>query len=491
MKLSNVLSGVLVFKSEGDLDVDIKDITYSSNAAGKGSLFAALKGYNADGHDFVKDAYMKGTRAFILSKNVNLPEDCTAIYVNDTRQALSKISAAFYGHPSKSLTVIGITGTKGKTTVSTLLYELLNYLGETPGLIGTRGVFYGKKHIPTDNTTPESLLMQKYMHDMLRSGVKYVITEVSSQALLKGRVDDVDFDLAVFTNITPDHIGNMEHESFEDYLNCKAKLFGMAKKSLINIDDEHADAIKSASAGTVKTFAVDEKADYTAQNIKLLSKKGLYGSEFEFTVSGQKEKVIVPTPGKFSVYNALAVMALVNELGLDVKKAAKKFKQLSVPGRMEKLKNTNDIDVIIDYAHNGISMESSLSALKSHKKGRIICVFGSVGDKTKSRRRELALAVSKYADVAVITSDNPANEDPKAIIDEIAGFTDQKSCFTVTITDREKAIYYALNLAESGDTVFLAGKGDEDYQFVKGKKIPFSEREIVKRYFEAQKGEEN
>lgn len=483
VKLTKVLEDV-PFTSNTNLNeldkIEIVDIAYSSLRCKADYMFVALKGETVDGHKYVFDAYSRGARVFVLQDDIEMAEDAVKIIVKDTRVALSKMSANFFGNPSKYLKVIGVTGTKGKTTITNYISEVLNKSGINTGVIGTNGTFFNNITESTVNTTPESYELHRIFRKMLDSGVKCVSMEVSSGGLQKSRVDHVDFDVAIFTNLSPDHIGPKEHPTFQDYLECKAKLFTLAKHGIINIDDEHAKDIIKIATCDIETFGIEKQADIMATDIKYSKSIDSLGVNFVCKTKETKSDYYICSPGIFSIYNALAVISVCKYLGVDRKITNQALREAKVCGRVEVLSVLPYATIIIDYAHNGVSLENVLKTLEHYDHKRLICVFGSVGGRTKLRRKELGDVASRECDLSILTSDNPDFEDPIEIINDIAKSFDKNKSKYLVEPDRKKAVQLAVRMAREGDMIVLAGKGHETYQLIKGVKVPFSEKEIVR-----------
>ena len=491
MKLFKLMDGVSFTSSlplEEIKNIDVRDISYNLNRCKEGFIFVALVGATVDGHSFVEEAYNKGARVFLLQKNMenskyvlSLKEDAVKIYVDNTRRALSRISHNFFLHPSKELKIIGVTGTKGKTTITNYTSSVLNKAGLNTGVIGTNGVFYNGIVEDTVNTTPESYEIHRILRKMLDSGVQCVTMEVSSGGIMHHRVEDVDFDVAVFSNLSPDHIGPKEHPSFDDYLNCKSKLFKMTKFAIINADDEYSDKIIKNCECDTETFSILGKGDLNASNIKHSKKIDSLGVTFDYNKDGEITKsCFICSPGKFSVYNALSVISVCEYLGISQENILDSLKNVQVKGRVEVLNILPYANVIVDYAHNGISLENILQTLKDYEHNRLICLVGSVGGRTETRRKEVGDVIAKECDMAILTSYNPNFEDPMNIINDISKSFVDSACEIIKIPDREEAIRQAINIAKEGDIIVLAGKGHENYQLIQGKKIPFNESEIAK-----------
>lgn len=486
MLLSKILEN-LDYNCSDFKDCEIEDIVYSSGKAHENTVFVAMPGAYADGHDYAESAYLKGTRVFILEKKLPLPSDALCLYVKDSRAALAVISGNFFSHPDRELDVIGVTGTKGKTTVTHMISTCLNFCGIKSGVIGTVGAYYEDKYIPTLNTTPESYETDKLLRLMADAGCKAVCMEVSSLGLKSHRVDGIHFSTAVFTNLSPDHIGGAEHASFEEYAYWKKQLFKKCDKVLLNNDDVFSEEIRKEINVPVKSFAVDGDADITADNIKAIREAGFFGVQFGCSTEKGHFPVKVAMPGIFSVYNALAAIGVCLFYGTETDKIAAAIEQARVRGRNELIKVPADYDVIIDYAHNGQSFSSIFDTVKEYPHNHIITVFGSVGGRAQLRRQEMGIISGKNSDLSVITADDPNFEDPQDIAEEIARYVKKAGGEYKIITDRKKAVAYALSVAKPHDIVLILGKGHETYQRVKGEKIHYSDHESVAEYFEENK----
>ncbi|MBQ8474146.1 MAG: UDP-N-acetylmuramoyl-L-alanyl-D-glutamate--2,6-diaminopimelate ligase [Clostridia bacterium] len=478
MKINELLS---VVPHSGSSEAEVKSVEYDSRRAGEGALFVCLRGAVVDGHDYAVLAYNNGCRQFLVEETVELPADAEQFVVENTRASLAKISAKFYGYPAEQLKLIGITGTKGKTTTALLINAILNAHGKNCAYIGSNGVLINGKRTETANTTPESHVLHHFFRLMVNEGVKYVVLEVSSQALARNRVDGIKFDTVVFTNLGEDHISPVEHPDLEDYKNSKAKLFSDtygAKYAVYNADDEASEYMMRSFSGEKISFSMEGKADYLGTDKDMYRSATALGVSFSCVYEGEGTLVRLMSPGAFSIYNGLAAIAVCGIYGVDVEACANTLEHTPVQGRFEIVEATPGRTFIIDYSHNGMSLETALKTLREYSPRRLICVFGSVGGRTQGRRRELAEASSKFADYSIITSDNPDFEDPHQIIEEIASHMAEGSLYECE-ADREEAIIKAVNMAEDGDIVIFAGKGHETYQLYCGKKIPFSERSII------------
>ena len=464
-------------------DAEITSICYDSRKAYSGSLFVCLRGALTDGHKYARSAYEKGCRAFVCEEMPeNLPDDAIVVLSPDTRAALGLLAAAFFGNPERQMRLIGITGTKGKTTTALMIKSILDACGEPTGYIGSNGVDFAGFHFDTVNTTPEGCDIYEYFARMLKCGVRTAVLEVSSQALYMNRICGMTFDVCIFTNFSRDHIGGAEHPDMEHYKACKLKLFleHLRGLALINADDpvssEFAEAAERAG-NKVKYFSTCKEADYFATDIKYVRDERGLGSSFDLHEGGGVSHIVQHFPGEFSVSNATAAAAVCHALGFSLKRVSKEFFEVSIKGRFETLQ-IGGVDFVIDYAHNGKSMRSALTVLRSYEPGRLICLYGSVGGRTQMRRAELGAVASELADLSILTADNPDCEPVENIIADIAAeYRDPESY--VAIPDRKKAIEYAVNVAKPGDIVLLAGKGHENYQLIAGLHEPFCERDII------------
>ena len=471
MKLSQLL------RSAGDCpgaDTEISSLTTDSRRACPGSLFVCISGARSDGHDYARSAYDRGCRCFLAERPLELPCDAVTVRVKSTRRELALAAQRFYGAPADSLRLIGVTGTKGKSTVAELIRAGLEAAGRKPGIIGTCGIGFCGNLLPSENTTPDALQLARILAQMRDAGVDTVVMEVSSQAYKLDRVYGLRFEEGVFTNLSPDHIGPTEHADMEEYIVCKSRLFAASRLSVLNADDALCGRMAHAAAGEVLGYGIGTPCALRAENVSESDISGKAGMSFD--VGG--EHFSVAMPGEFSVYNALAAIAVLRAEGVSDAVISGSLRRAHVRGRLESYTD-GERSFVIDYAHNGASLSSVLGVLRKHTKGRLIALFGSIGGRAQLRRRELAEAADGVADLCIVTSDNPDFEDPDAIIDQICSYI--KHTPAVRIADRERAIEYAVRIAERGDTVLLAGKGHEDYQLVCGEKRPFSESRILSR----------
>lgn len=478
MQIAKLLENLEYELVAGSLETEITTLVYDSRKVEKGSVFVCISGTVRDAHDFIPDVVGKGATAVIVEKDVTVPEGVTVIKVADSRLALACMSAAYFDYPSKKLKTIGITGTKGKTTTTYMVKSILESAGIKTGLIGTIETIIGDEHIPSANTTPESYVVQEYFHRMVEAGMDAVVMEVSSQALMLHRVAGFVFDIGVFTNLEPDHIGENEHKDFADYMHCKSLLFRQCRLGIFNGDSEHLQGILEGHTCEVQTFGYQKENDLCAEHVELKKEHGALGVRYH--VSGLMDfDVEVNVPGSFSVYNSLTAIAICNHFGVSVDKIKEALLHVSVKGRIEIVPVTRRYTLMIDYAHNAMSLESLLTTLKEYEPGRLVCLFGCGGNRARSRRYEMGEVSSKLADLTVVTSDNPRNEEPMAIIEDILVGVHKADGKYVTIPDRKEAIAYCMKNAQDGDIIVLAGKGHEDYQEIKGVKHHMDERELI------------
>lgn len=478
MKLADLLKKLKYTCVKGTADVDITTVAYDSRRVERGSLFICIKGAVADGHRFAEAAVNKGASALVVEDDVTVPENVTVIRVEDSRYALACISVEYFGNPADKLKVIGITGTKGKTTTTYLVKSILDSAGHKCGLVGTIETIIGDKVIKASNTTPESYVLQDYFKQMVDCGCDCVVMEVSSQGLMLHRTAGFTFEIGIFTNIEPDHIGPHEHKDFNDYLHCKSLLFKQCRHGIVNIDDKHADYIINNASCDIVTYGFSEKADFRAANTKLVSGKGYLGIDYDLQ-GKENMRVEIDLPGKFSVYNSLTAIAICSYFGIDSNTICDALKDAKVNGRIEMIKVSDDFTLMIDYAHNAMSLESLLTTLREYNPTRLVCLFGCGGDRSRDRRFSMGEVSGKLADLSVITSDNPRTEEPLAIIDDIlVGIKKTTGKYTV-IPDRRKAIEWVIHNGQPGDIIVLAGKGHEDYQEINGVKHHLDEREVI------------
>lgn len=463
---------------QGDMEQEITSLIYDSRKAAPGAVFVCISGAVRDGHDFAGEVAESGASALIVEKEVEAGPSVAVIRVKDTRLALAQASANFFGHPARELTTIGITGTKGKTTASYMVQSILERSGYKTGLIGTIETVYGDVRIPAANTTPESYVVQETFRQMVDAGCRCVVMEVSSQGLMLKRVGGFVFDYGIFTNLEPDHIGPNEHKDLEDYIHCKSLLFRQCRQGIFNADDSHLEQILAGHTCQVETYGFSESADLRATGVRLLERSGSLGVAYH--MGGLLDlDVEIDIPGKFSVYNSMAAIAICRHFGVERDTIQASLSQIRVRGRVELLPVSSKFTLMIDYAHNAMSLESLLTTLREYHPARLVCLFGCGGNRSRDRRFQMGEVSSKLADLTIVTSDNPRNEEPQDILDDIIEGVKRGSGTYVAIIDRAEAIRYAIENAREGDVIVLAGKGHEDYQEIRGQKYHMDERELV------------
>ena len=476
----DLLAGLSYECVRGNVDKCVNEVVYDSRKIKEGCLFICICGYNTDGHSYIPEALEKGVSVLVVQKDAEIPKDSdvTVIRVEDTRYAMAFIAAAYFGHPADQLKVIGITGTKGKTTSTYLIKSILESVGYKVGLIGTIETIIGDTHIPSKNTTPESFVLQETFRRMVDAGIEIVVMEVASQGLKLHRTQGFVFEVGIFTNLEPDHIGPNEHASFEEYQACKGLLFKQCRHGIVNKDDEHMEAVLKGHTCDLETYGFDKTADLYAEDLKLIDKPGELGVDFH--VKGKMDfEVEVPTPGRFSVYNALTAIAVCRHFRVEIPKIKEALLKAHVKGRIEMVPVSDKFTLIIDYAHNAMSLNSLLSTLKEYHPARLVCVFGCGGNRSRLRRYEMGEVSGRLADLTIITSDNPRFEEPLAIMADIKTGIDKTDGKYIEICDRKEAIAYAIDHGQPGDIIVLAGKGHEDYQEIKGVKYPMDERVLI------------
>lgn len=479
MKLEELLAQVEDYRIiKGCTDIEISDIIYDSRRVKQDCLFLCVVGSRMDSHDFIAEAVDKGAAAVVVEKDIEVSADVTVIRVENSKKALSYMSAVYFGYPARELTTIAITGTKGKTTTAYMVKALLEASGKVTGIIGTIGAFYKDIRIETHNTTPESYEIQKIFREMLDAGVTHVVMEVSSQAYLTNRVAGLKFDYGVFTNLSPDHIGEGEHKDFAEYLYCKSLLFQNCKIGIFNKDDKHTEEILKNHTCEVRTFSAEGEADLTGSNIICYREPGFIGIKFE--VGGAYQMAVeVGCMGRFNAWNALAAMSVAALLGVKADTVKEVMYHMAVRGRVEPVHISDKFHLIIDYAHNAVSAESLLATMREYQPKRLITVFGAGGNRSKLRRYDMGEISGKYADLSVLTADNPRFEKVEDIIDDIELGIKKTDGKYIKISNRKDAIRYVIEHAQEGDLIALFGKGHEDYQEIEGVRYPFDERDVI------------
>ena len=484
MDLKSILLGLEGLKVKGNLDIDINSIKNNSKNVEKNDMFVAIKGFDFDGHECISEAIKNGAKVILaqedeVSKDIlkEIPEDVTLILAKNTRYALAISACNFYKNPSRKMKLIGVTGTKGKTTTTYMIRDILQKQGIKVGLIGTVASYVDDKKIAdNENTTPESLKLQEIFSKMVEEKCEAVVMEVSSQSLKLDRVAGCDFDIGIFTNLAEDHISSKEHPDMEDYFNSKVQLFKMCKKGFINADDVHAAMIpKLAPECQISTYGIDNFCDLLAKDITVTNQY----VDFKVKLGDRNERIKVSIPGRFSVYNSLAAIAVAIQFGCSSENIKEALINIRVPGRSELVDNKLGLTIMIDYAHTPESLEKILSSVKIYTKGRVISVFGCGGDRDKFKRPMMGEVSGRVADYSIITSDNPRTEDPELIVKDIEeGIKKTKGKYEC-IVNRKEAIKKAIKMANKKDIIILAGKGHEQYQEINKQRYPFDENKIV------------
>ena len=482
-----MLVGLEGLKVKGNLEIEIEGLESNSKNVKKGYLFVAIKGFSTDGHQYVESAIENGATAIMIEegcdlKNLKIPEDITVIMTKNTREGLAITASNFYGNPSRKFKLIGVTGTKGKTTTTFMIKEILEKAGKKVGLVGTIATYInGKKIKDSDRTTPESLELQQLFSQMVEAGVEAVVMEVSSQSLKLHRVDGCEFDIVLFTNFSEDHISPKEHPDMEDYFQSKLKLFHMCKTGIVNTDDLYGAKIPDLFPdNNITTYGIDNYANVLAKDITITNSY----VDFKVKITDRNERVKTGIPGRFSVYNSLAAICVAQKFAISPEVIKEALLEVRVPGRSELVNNKLELPIMIDYAHSPESLQNILQAVKSYTRGKVISVFGCGGDRDSGKRPIMGEISGRIADFTFITSDNPRTEDPEKIVEQIEeGMKKTKGNYKVVV-DRVEAIKQAIQMATKRDIIVLAGKGHEPYQEINGVKHPFDERIIVNELIE-------
>ena len=481
MNLKNILNGITGIKAKGRADIDINQITTDSRAVKEGSLFIAIKGFETDGHNYIEKAIENGAEAIMIQEGYDYKkllqyENITLVMVPDTRLAEAICAANFYEHPEEKLKMVGVTGTKGKTTTTFMIKEILEKQGSKVGLIGTVATYInGKKYEDSDRTTPDSIHLFEILRKMVDAETEIVVMEVSSQSLKLNRVYGIHFNVGVFTNLSEDHISLKEHPDMEDYFESKLKLFDMCDIAYVNADDLYGQRVIREAKCEIKTYGIDNEANNIAKDITITNSY----ADFKEKLYGKNERIKVGIPGRFSIYNALAAICVAVKFNATVDNIKEALTDIKVPGRSELIPNKKGLTIMIDYAHSPKSLESILQAVAAYTRGRVISVFGCGGDRDSAKRPMMGEISGRVADYTIITSDNPRTENPEEIVKEIElGIKNTKGKYEC-IVDRTEAIKKAIAMANKNDIIVLAGKGHEPYQEINHKKYPFDERIIV------------
>ena len=485
--LENLLAYLPEAEVRGLDKQEIKDITADSRKVEAGSLFICLDGATVDGHDYAQKAVEAGAVALVVSKDVDVDPSVAVIKVADTRQAMMAVVPAFFDYPASKMRMIGVTGTNGKTTTTHMIAHILRAQGHTVGIMGTVHIVIGDQTFPIHNTTPDVVDLQHILQQMVDAGVSHCIMEVSSHALDLGRVAGVEYDTAVFTNLTQDHLDF--HKTFENYLAAKCKLFTgltaqaatkMPKGAVINIDDPYGHRVEEVTEVPVITYSTDGKGTLNAKEVAMTSKSSAYTVVYQ----GQEYPVTMNTTGLFNVYNTLAAIGACLQEGLSMEAIDKALATFTaVPGRFELVDEGQDFAVVVDYAHTPDGLENILKTAKAIVENRIIVVFGCGGDRDATKRPIMGRFAAQYGDVIFVTSDNPRTEDPVKIVQDVeVGVKEglRPGTSYSVVVDRAEAIHEAIAMATTGDVVIIAGKGHENYQILKDKTIHFDDREVAR-----------
>lgn len=465
----------------GTENIEINNIVYDSRKVTEGDVFVCICGAEADGHKYIPDAVKKGCKAIVTEREIQISDeykDTVFIVTDDTRLALAYMSAAFFDYPAEKLFTIGITGTKGKTTTTFMIREILESCGISTGLIGTVECIAGDERIVSERTTPESYTIHELFDKMVKAGCKCVVMEVSSQALMLHRTAGITFDIGVFTNLSADHIGPNEHSSFENYMECKGMLFKQCRIGIVNSDSSYTEGVLKGHTCTIEKYGLAKGADLRAENIKYSHEDG--HTKTSYDVTGTMEMhVELNLPGEFSVYNSLCAIAVSGHFNVDEEILKKALLNVKVNGRVEPVRVSDKFTVMVDYAHNAMSLESLLKTLREYNPKRIVTLFGCGGNRSNTRRFEMGEISGRMSDFTIITSDNPRNENPEDIMNDIETGIRKTDGKYIKIADRREAVIYAVTHALPGDIVVIAGKGHEDYQEINGVKYHMSDRELV------------
>ena len=476
MILSEILEGIENVEVKGDLSFDVNEIKCDSRLVTPNDMFVAIIGFKTDGHEYIEKAIESGAKVIAIQKdawNGEVPNDVTLIIADDTRKLLALSACNYYHHPSREFKLVGITGTKGKTTTSYMIKRIMEKAGKKVGLIGTIANMIGDEEVESSRTTPESIDLQKLFRQMADAKCDVVVMEVSSHALALDRVLGNIFDIGIFTNLSQDHLDF--HKTFDDYFAAKAKLFTICKEGFINCDDMYARRLMENSSCPITTYGIDNNPFVSARDIIITNSY----SDFKVPFNKVMQRIKVNIPGRFTVYNALAAICATAKLGASAENIIEGLEEVTVPGRSEMVKNDRNLTVMVDYAHSPASLESILKAVKSYTKGKVICVFGCGGDRDRTKRPIMGEIAGNNAAYTVITSDNPRTENPKEIVKEIEEGIKKTKGKYVVIVDRKKAIEHAIKMAKKNDMVLIAGKGHETYQEVNGVHNHFDDREVA------------
>ena len=488
MKLKEILVGLDKIRAKGELDVEVSNISSNSKEVKKGDMFVVINGFESNGAEYIEEAILNGAEVIMAQNDIDkgtilkIPDGITIVLVENVRHALAISACNFYKNPSRKFKLIGVTGTKGKTTTTFMIKDILEKQGFKVGLVGTICTYINGKNLgDNDRTTPESLELQKLFSMMVEEKTEVVVMEVSSQSLKLSRVDGCDFDIGIFTNFSEDHISEKEHPNMEDYFNSKIQMFKMCKSGFINVDNIYTSQIlKIVQDCDIKTYGIDNPANLLAKDITVTNTT----ADFKVKIGDRNERIKVGIPGRFSVYNALAAISVANKFGCNAEVIKEALLNVRVPGRCELVDNSKELKIMLDYAHSPESLENILQSAKEYTLGKVICVFGCGGDRDSRKRPIMGEIAGKLADYTIITSDNPRTEEPEEIEKEIEkGIKKTKGKYEC-IVDRKEAIATAIKIEKKNDIIIIAGKGHELTQEINHKKYPFDERLIVREIIE-------
>ncbi len=500
MKVRESLAEIPVRLVQGEPEAEVTEVVYDSRKAEPGAVFVCMTGSRRDSHAYIPEVIAKGVRALVIERDLTdaelgaVPESVSVFRTDNSRQALARLSAARFGYPANQMVCIGITGTKGKSTTAAMVKAILEAAGKKVGMIGTVGAVIGDETYPTLNTTPESYELHRYFARMAEAGCEYMVMEVSSQGLKMHRVDGIPFAYGLFTNLSRDHIGPGEHADFEEYLYYKSQMLNICEVGLLNRDDEHFDAIMAQVTRKenrrIYTYSLDGEADFMAKDIRYVTEPDFVG--LDFRVEGRYDlEARVNIPGRFNVYNALSALSLCSFFDLPKERVRHALEHLYVNGRMEIVHASERCTVLVDYAHNAVSMESLLRTLREYRPKRLVCVFGCGGNRSKDRRYDMGRIGGELADLCILTADNSRYEKVEDILADIRGSIEKTNGAFVEIPDRREAIEYSIVNARPGDMIAVIGKGHEDYQEINGVRYPFRDRDVIEEVFKKLEGQEN
>lgn len=483
--LKELLKDVTYVCTKGNPNIRVTHICHDSRKVQKGSMFLCLMGAREDGHRYLDEAVRKGAAVCVVSRNVYVKENVTVIRVRDTSKALAVIAGNYYGRPAERMTVIGITGTKGKTTTAYMLWRIMNEAGISTGLMGTLGIqFPDGRCVESSNTTPDALVIQAYLRKMADAGCSCCVMEVSSQGLKHHRVDGITFALGIFTNLSEDHIGPAEHRSMTEYARCKKMLFARSRCVLLNADDPSVRFMASGIRADLFTYGLKRNPDFRAEDIRY-HREGTRLA-MSYRINGcTRQEIRLGMPGQPNVYNSLAAFAAAHLMGIDDAVTVQALCRVRVKGRIEEVESGGDYHIIVDYAHNAVSLEELLHTLRLYEPKRLVVLFGCGGNRSPLRRIQMGQVAGRLADMTILTSDNPRDEDPMTIISHIRRGMEETGGSYRVIPDRREAIAYAVANALAGDMIVVAGKGHEAYQEIAGHRYPMDDRQIIEQMIES------